>query len=491
MNISKTSLPESVIQPTFDRSKLSSRIVHLGFGAFHRAHQSLITNEMLDKTNSDWGICEINLFGGEDLIKQLREQDHMYAVMERGSDENKVKLIKSITESLHPALDGMEKCIEKMCEEQVSIVSMTITEKGYCASPSSGKLDFSNPMIQFDINNPRTPKTAIGLIVEALRIRKERGQKAFTVLACDNIQNNGKVAKTVILEYARQLDTKLYQWINDNVTFPCTMVDRIVPAATEETLTEIANALEVNDPCSIACEPFLQWVIEDDFVDGRPDWNVVDGVTFVEDVVPYEEMKLRMLNGTHSLLAYLGYLAGYEHISDTMTNDDFRKLARHFMLEVQAPTLNMPEGTDLVEYADLLIDRFTNPSLKHQTWQIAMDGSQKLPQRWVESIRFHIANGGDLSVLSVAVAAWIRYISGVDEKTDPIDVRDPMKKIFEMLFTRRGIKVEVVKPILGLTAIFGEDIIENSEFVEQVEMSFNQLRNIRAKNVASVVARSL
>lgn len=386
-------------QPEYLRSQLKSRIVHLGFGAFHRAHQALFTNEMLEKTQSDWGICEINLFGGEALIEQLRIQDHLYTVAEKGAEKTNVKLIGAVNESLHPELDGKEAVINKMVEEQVAIVSMTITEKGYCADPATGRLDKNNALIQHDLSNPHSPSSAIGYIVEALRIRREKGVKPFTVMSCDNVQENGHVARAAILDFANLLDQELAGWIEANVTFPCTMVDRIVPAATEETLAEIAQLVGHEDPCGIACEPFRQWVIEDKFVNGRPEWDLA-GAEFVQDVVPFEEMKLRMLNGSHSFLAYLGYLGGYAHISDTMTNTDYRKAAFDMMIKAQAPTLSMPAGTDLEAYATLLIERFSNPSLKHQTWQIAMDGSQKIAQRMGGSLRHHIENGTDYKWLA-------------------------------------------------------------------------------------------
>ncbi|KYN79805.1 D-mannonate oxidoreductase [Vibrio cidicii] len=458
-------------QPTYSRSQLKSRIVHLGFGAFHRAHQALFTNEMLEKTGSDWGICEINLFGGEDLITQLRAQDHLYTVAEKGAKSTEVKLIGAVTESLHPALDGKEAVLNKMVEEQVAIVSMTITEKGYCADPATGRLDKTNALIQQDLETPHSPSSAIGYIVEALRLRKQAGLKPFTVMSCDNVQENGHVARAAILDFAYLIDTDLAGWIEANVTFPCTMVDRIVPAATPETLKEIAHLVGHEDPCGIACEPFRQWVIEDNFVNGRPAWNVA-GAEFVTDVVPFEEMKLRMLNGSHSFLAYLGYLGGYEHISDTMTNDNYRKAALDMMLKAQAPTLSMPEGTDLTAYAKLLIERFTNPSLKHQTWQIAMDGSQKIPQRMGGSLRFHLANHSDYRWLAMGIAGWMRYIAGVDEKGQEIDVRDPMSDKFKAIFTQHGIESGAVKELLAIESIFGTDLIQNENFVKEVTKAF-------------------
>ncbi|PSU35840.1 fructuronate reductase [Photobacterium lutimaris] len=470
-NIANSNVNTHVIRPNYDRSTLKSRIVHLGFGAFHRAHQALFTNEMLEKTGSDWGICEINLFGGEELITQLREQEHLYTVAEKGASETIVKMIGSVTESLHPNFDGQRAVLEKMAEEQVAIVSMTITEKGYCADPATGRLDKNNSLIKADLENPREPKSAIGYIVEALRIRRELGLKPFTVMSCDNVQENGHVARAAVLDFANLVDQELAGWIEANVTFPCTMVDRIVPAATPETLAEITERVGVADPCGIACEPFRQWVIEDNFVNGRPEWDVA-GAEFVTDVVPFEEMKLRMLNGSHSFLAYLGYLGGYQHISDTMTNESYRKAAFDMMMLAQAPTLTMPEGTDLDAYAKLLIERFTNPSLKHQTWQIAMDGSQKIPQRMGGSLRHHLAAGSDYKWLAMGIAGWMIYISGVDEKANPIDVRDPMVEQFKAIYQEHGINTSVVKAILGIEAIFGTDLIKNNEIVEAVTKAY-------------------
>ena len=342
MSIATSPLKANVIQSKVDQATLQSRIVHLGFGAFHRAHQALYTNEMLEITKSNWGICEVNLFSGKELIEQLRLQEHRYLVAEKGAQETVIKVVASVKESMHPDLDGKQAIIEKMAEAQVAIVSLTITEKGYCADHSTGQLDEANPLIQYDLNNPREPNSAVGYIVEALRLRRERTLPAFTVMSCDNVQENGHIAKAAVLGFARLLNTELAQWIESNVSFPCTMVDRIVPAATAETLAEIAELAGVEDPCAIACEPFRQWVIEDNFVQGRPDWNVV-GAEFVKDVVPFEEMKLRMLNGSHSFLAYLGYLGGYQHISDTMTNPDYRKAALDMMLKAQAVTLSMQQ----------------------------------------------------------------------------------------------------------------------------------------------------
>ncbi|EHD1173393.1 fructuronate reductase [Escherichia coli] len=480
-----------VARPSWDHSRLESRIVHLGCGAFHRAHQALYTHHLLESTDSDWGICEVNLMPGNDrvLIENLKKQQLLYTVAEKGAESTELKIIGSMKEALHPEIDGCEGILNAMARPQTAIVSLTVTEKGYCADAASGQLDLNNPLIKHDLENPTAPKSAIGYIVEALRLRREKGLKAFTVMSCDNVRENGHVAKVAVLGLAQARDPQLAAWIEENVTFPCTMVDRIVPAATPETLQEIADQLGVYDPCAIACEPFRQWVIEDNFVNGRPDWDKV-GAQFVADVVPFEMMKLRMLNGSHSFLAYLGYLGGYETIADTMTNPAYRKAAFALMMQEQAPTLSMPEGTDLNAYATLLIERFSNPSLRHRTWQIAMDGSQKLPQRLLDPVRLHLQNGGSWRLLdpvrlhlqnggswrhlALGVAGWMRYTQGVDEQGNAIDVVDPMLAEFQKINAQyQG--ADRVKALLGLSGIFADDLPQNADFVGAVTAAYQQL----------------
>ncbi len=478
--IATHALPASVTTPRYQRSKIKPKMIHLGFGAFHRAHQALYTDELLSKNDSDWGYCEVNLFGGEQLIQQLRQQNHLYTVMEKGADKTTAHVVGSVCQSLHPNLDGAQGILLEMADPIVNIVSMTITEKGYCIDPITGQLDTDNELIKHDLAQPSEPKSAIGYIVEALRLRRQHGIAPFTVMSCDNLQENGRVAKAAVLGFARLMNNDLADWISANVTFPCTMVDRIVPAATQETLQDIQQLLGVADPCGIACEPFRQWVIEDNFVAGRPDWDLV-GAQFVEDVVPYEEMKLRMLNGSHSFLAYLGYLGGYEHISDTMADAGFRKAALDMMLKTQAPSLTMPEGTDLQAYASLLIERYSNPALKHRTWQIAMDGSQKIPQRLGGSLQFHLEHGTDFKWLAAGIAGWMVYVSGKDEQGNSIEVSDPMAAMLKEVCDAHGKDISVVPALLCIETIFPTQIGRHPKVIEAVTTAYQSLIDHGAK----------
>ncbi|WP_437616064.1 fructuronate reductase [Erwinia sp. V71] len=465
-----------VARPQWDSARLQPRIVHLGCGAFHRAHQALYTHHLLEISDSDWGICEVNLrsASSRQLMENLRHQQLLYTVAEKGAQHTELKIIGSITEALHPALDGCNGILQALTREQTAIVSLTITEKGYCTDAASGQLDLTNTLIQHDLVHPGEPQSAIGYLVEALRLRREQNLPPFTVLSCDNLRDNGHVARAAVLGLAGQRDPALAEWIASHVTFPCTMVDRIVPAATEETLQQIAAQLGVYDPCALACESFRQWVIEDNFVNGRPEWDRA-GAQFVADVAPFEMMKLRMLNGSHSFLAYLGYLGGYQTIADTMSHPAYRQAALTLMLNEQATTLTMPAGTDLQDYARLLIERFSNPALHHRTWQIAMDGSQKLPQRMLDSIRHHLAHGSDWRHLALGVAGWMRYVLAVDEQGNAIEVVDPLLAQLQDINQRYPAGDARVTALLTISAIFGTDLPANASFVATVQQAYQQL----------------
>ncbi|MHB9591624.1 mannitol dehydrogenase family protein [Enterobacter mori] len=477
--IASTSLPARVQQPRYDRQQLRSRIVHFGFGAFHRAHQALLTNRVLNEKGGDWGICEISLFSGDVLMSQLRAQDHLFTVLEKGAEGNQAIVVGAVHECLNAKLDSLAAIIEKFCEPQVAIVSLTITEKGYCIDPATGKLDMHNTRILHDLENPTEPHSAPGILVEALHRRRERGLPPFTVLSCDNIPDNGHVVKNAVLGMAQKRSAELAGWIDAHVSFPGTMVDRIVPAATETSLAEITQELGVEDPCAISSEPFIQWVVEDNFVAGRPEWEAA-GVQMVKDVLPWEQMKLRMLNGSHSFLAYLGYLAGYAHINECMEDASFREAARRVMLNEQAPTLRITD-VDLTAYADSLIDRFANPALQHRTWQIAMDGSQKLPQRMLDGIRVHLERNSAWPLLALGVAGWIRYVSGTDERGDAIDVRDPLSDKIQSI-VKASSEAERVNALLTLSEVFGQDLPHNSVFVDAVNEAYQRLTRFGARH---------
>lgn len=465
--------------PQYDRDNLNARMVHLGFGAFHRAHQAVYTDILAAEHGSDWGYCEVNLIGGEQQIADLKAQDTLYSVAEMSADAWTARVVGVVKNALHAQVDGLETVLAALCEPQVAIVSLTITEKGYCHAPATGQLMLDHPLIAADLQNPHQPKSAPGVVVEALARRKAAGLPAFSVMSCDNMPENGHVMRNVTRAYAAAVDRELAEWIDAHVTFPSTMVDRIVPAVTPDTLDKIERITGVRDPAGVACEPFRQWVIEDNFVAGRPAWEKA-GAELVKDVVPFEEMKLRMLNGSHSFLAYLGYLAGYTHINDCMEDENYRRAARALMLDEQAPTLKV-KGVDLAGYADQLIARYSNPALQHRTWQIAMDGSQKLPQRMLDSVRWHRVHQNAFPLLALGIAGWMRYVGGVDERGNPIEVCDPLLSVIQAAVKGSEEGAQRVTALLGIKAIFGEELPQDAVFVEAVMQAYQTLVEKGAK----------
>jgi fructuronate reductase len=464
-------LPADVQRPAYDRQQLKTRMVHIGFGAFHRAHQALASDKLAAQ-GSDWGYCEVNLNSGE-LIQALRQQDLLYTLTEMADSSLHTRVIGVVTQALHGKGDGIEAVIEAMSQPDVAIVSMTVTEKGYCYMPSSGKLNPDHPDIVHDLAHPQAPRSLPGLILAAIIRRRERHLPPFSVMSCDNMPENGHVTRNVITQLAERHSPDLADYIHTHITFPSTMVDRIVPAMTDAAFETLAARLGSHDPVAVEAEPFFQWVIEDNFVNGRPAWEHA-GAELVSDVLPFEEMKLRMLNGSHSFLAYLGFLAGYEHISDCMADASYRQAARALMLQDQAPTLRT-KGVDLEAYADSLIARYENLAIKHRTYQIATDGTQKLPQRLLDSVRWHLRNGTSCDFLLLGVAGWMRYVSGVDEQGLAIEIRDPLKDQLANIVANSEEGAARVQALLGLQAVFGDDLRQQTAFVTRLTELYQQL----------------
>lgn len=474
-------MPEGVMRPSYARVKLGVGIVHLGIGAFHRAHQALYTDDALAHSGGDWLITGVSL-RSPSVRDALNPQDGLYTVNERGTDGDSLRVIGSVRDVL-VAPENPDEVLARMCGPGVKIVTLTVTEKGYLRDPATGKLLVDHEDVRFDLANAQRPRTALGFIVEALRQRRANGTQSFTVMSCDNLPANGKACRQVVVEFARALNEEFGAWIEANVAFPSTMVDRIVPAVTPDDRRRVENAIMVSDEGCVVAEPFRQWVIEDDFSAGRPAWELV-GADLVEDVEPYEYMKLRLLNAAHSALAYLGYLGGYETIDETMTNPDYVAFARAVMEEAR-PTLRVPQSVDVDAYMNNLIGRFSNPNIKHRTWQIAMDGSQKLPQRLLATVRERLAKGQDVQALALAVAGWVRYIAGTDENGHPIEVSDPLAVSLRCLADAAcGNPEAMVKQLASVGEVFGKDLPEDDRFMSVVAA---HLRALYAKGAQQTV----
>jgi fructuronate reductase len=482
-NQTLTDLPSGIARPAYDRSAVATGIVHLGIGAFQRAHQAMYTEAALAAGDLRWGIVGASLRSPA-VRDQLKPQDGLYTLAVRGAEGEKLQVIGAITDVL-VAPEDPAALLRALTAPSVGIVTLTVTEKGYCYDPATTVLDEAHPDIMHDLGHPAQPRTVPGFLVEALRLRRDANVMPFAVLCCDNLPHNGRTVGAIVARFATLRDPALGLFIRNEIAFPSTMVDRITPATTDDDRSAISARLGLEDAAPVVTEPFSQWVIEDRFPRGRPDWSIA-GAEFVTDVAPYENMKLRLLNGAHSTLAYLGYLAGYETVADTMKDANYRRLVDGLMDDA-ATTLRMPRGADVAAYKRALIERFDNPALKHRTWQICMDGSQKLPQRLLGSIRDRLAAGAPIDRLAMGVAGWMRYVTGTDEKGQAIDVRDPLSARLRAISDQAGLVANRLAPaLLDVREIFG-DLGADERFRAPVTQA---LANIIATGAKAAVAET-
>ncbi|MDQ6620801.1 MAG: mannitol dehydrogenase family protein [Pseudomonadota bacterium] len=450
-----------IARPTYDLRQVRIGIVHLGLGAFHRAHQAEIVDTMLAR-DPQWGICGVSLKTptSKDL---LAPQDGLYTFLKKSAQGTSARVIGSVRELMFLGSDRAA-LMARFADPGVRIVSLTVTEKGYCHDPATGQLNLAHPEIVHDLAHPDRAISAPGLLVAGLAARRAARGGGITVLCCDNLPHNGRIVEAIVLAFARAHDASLAQWISTHVTFPCTMVDRIVPATTERDIDEASALIGMRDNAPVVCEPYFQWVMEDRFAGGRPSWEDA-GVQFADDVVPFERMKLRFLNGSHSTLAYLGYLAGHEYIWQACSDPDLGLLVERLMAEEIAPTVPPPPGIDLTDYRNQLLTRFRNPVLPHRTQQIAMDGSQKLPQRLLDTVRERLSSEQSIAHLALAIAGWIRYATGVDEKGNAINVADPLSAQFKEITLRaQGDIPRLASGFLALTPVFGDELGKHLRF---------------------------
>jgi mannitol 2-dehydrogenase len=422
------SLDPSVAVPQYDRGAVRAGIVHLGVGAFHRAHQALYLDRLMNAGKAlDWGICGVGVLPGDSRMRDaLAAQDCLYTLVEKSPDGSQsARVIGSIVEYLL-APDDPEAVIEKMAGEEIRIVSLTVTEGGYNFNAVTGEFQADDPAVAHDLAAGAKPSTSFGLVVEALARRRERGVPPFTVLSCDNIQGNGDAARRSFTTFARLRDAELGEWVEEHVRFPNCMVDRITPVTTDDDRAALAERFGVEDRWPVVCEPFSQWVLEDHFGDGRPPYEEA-GVQVVDDVEPYELMKLRLLNASHQALCYLGYLAGYRLVHDVCQDQLFADFLLAYMDREATPTLQPVPGIDLDVYKRQLIERFSNPQVRDTVARLCAESSDRIPKWLLPVIRHNLKTDGEIDHAVLVVAAWARYAEGVDEEGRPIEVVDRLK----------------------------------------------------------------
>ena len=457
---------------------LTPGIVHIGTGAFFRAHLALYTDEAMKLSGENhWGIIAASLFHGEELAEQFKQHGRQYRVLEIAPDGSKqCKTVDTVLDIL-PVRDNRKPLIEWMSREQIKIVSLTITEKGYCLNQATGELELDHPLIKHDIENPDHPQSAIGILAAALKQRHANKLKPFAILSCDNLPDNGLRLRKALLGFIEKTMPELTQWFEAEVKTPCSMVDRIVPAVTDEALQQVKEASGIYDPCAVVTEQFRQWIIEDQ-LDESPAWHTLPGVQLVKEAKPYETMKLRMLNGSHSLIAYLGTLAGYSTVADAVNNKHLVKFLRHYMLEEAASTLS-PLDIDLEQYAEDLLCRFANQSLQHKTIQIATDGSQKIPQRWLQGLALLIQKSQPYTCTLTGIAAWFRFLSGKNDSGQSFNIEDPLADEFAQCIRQNNSNSgQLIHSLLSNQKVFQPSLSDNQRLIDQLDKTFEDLSNM-------------
>lgn len=423
-NATWAALPGSIVRPTYDRSAVGVGIIHFGVGAFHRAHQAVYTDDVLETGDLRWGIGGVAL-RRPDMRNTLSPQDGLYTLAVRHHDgTERLRIVGSIKRMLF-APDSPARIVEALALPSVAIVSLTVTEKGYCRNPLTGELDAGHPDIVHDLASPYSPRSAVGLLAAATAARRMRGLKPLTLLSCDNLNGNGRALRKVLSAYLQLVFPGMVSYSEDMVACPNTVVDRIVPEASDSDRQRVTRALGVVDQAPVITEEYTQWVIEDRFSAERPAWEAV-GARLVADTRPFETLKLRLINGTHSAIAYLGYLGGYETIAEALGDGSILRFARRLMEDTAVTLGQSPAGIDVDDYGASILGRFASRGLRHPTRQVAMDGSQKLPERLLATAYDRLSRGLDADRHALVVAAWMRYVAGTDEQGRPIDVRDPL-----------------------------------------------------------------
>src|SRR5215203_4232694 len=428
----------SVPVPSYDRSQVKVGIVHFGVGGFHRAHQAMYLDSLMEQGQAlDWGICGVGVMPFDLKVRDaLVPQDCLYTLVLKDSQgEWTPKVIGSIVSYLY-APDDPDAVIERMADPATRIVSLTVTEGGYNFHPVTGKFDADNPAVRADLAPGAVPTTTFGLITEALARRRERGIEPFTVMSCDNIQGNGRVAQEVFTAFARLRDPGLGEWIEANVRFPNSMVDRITPVTTDGDRAEIRDRFGVEDAWPVVCEPFTQWALEDRFNAGRPPFEDV-GVQVVPDVEPYELMKLRLLNASHQALCYFGFLAGYRLVHEVAQDRLFANFLLDYMNREATPTLPPVPGVDLDAYKRTLIERFSNGAVRDTVARLCAESSDRIPKFVLPAVKENLAAGRDVRLAAAVVASWARYAEGVDEQGQPIALVDRLADSLRAIAARQ------------------------------------------------------
>ena len=456
-------LPAAVRRPAYNRDLLKPSMAHIGVGAFHRCHQAEYTDDLLESEFDRWGVVGINVREPR-LTETLGRQGGLYTRLMRQDDRVETRVIGSIVKVVD-SQDDARPALDVLASPDIDVVTMTITEKGYCHSPATGELSLDHPDIVHDLAHPDAPKSVPGLILRALDLRRQSHGRPLTVLSCDNIPSNGAILGRVVNALADAQGKGLAAWIAGNAAFPSSMVDRIAPATAPEDLQAVASRFGYRDNAVVVCEPFRQWVIENSFAGRFPAWDRV-GASFVDDVTAFEHLKMRVLNGAQTTLCYLGVFAGHEHTCDDMLDPLLVHFVRRMLLEETLPTLDPVPGMDAQAYVEQSLERLRNTAIRHRNHQIATDGSQKIVQRLLMPALERLRRGQDAALLSVAVAGWMTYLVRASERFGRAWVADdPYAGRIAAIADRVGHDpTALASEIMGIDAIFDPELAANATF---------------------------
>ncbi|RNJ47290.1 D-mannonate oxidoreductase [Mesorhizobium erdmanii] len=467
-------LPAAVRTPGYDRTTLAPGMAHLGVGAFHRCHQAEYTDDLLARQFDRWGVVGINI-RPPTLADTLGRQSGLYTRLIRENSHIEARIIGSIVKVVDSQASA-GPALAVLSSRDIELVTMTVTEKGYCHIPSSGALDLGHPDIVHDLANPHAPRSVPGILARALELRRATHGRPLTLLSCDNIPANGVILETVVRSFAERRGNGLAEWIGANAAFPSAMVDRIAPAVTQHDLDSVEQWFGYCDAAVAVGEPFRQWVIEQKFAGRVPRWDMV-GATFVDDVTPFEHLKMRVLNGAQTTLATLGVLAGLEHTSDAIADPLLSAFIRRMLVEETLPTLMPVPGMDPSAYVEQSLGRLKNTAIRHRNHQIATDGSQKIVQRLLNPIRDRLRLGQTIGLLSVPVAGWMAYlIQASDRFGKRWPVSDPYAgKVAEIADATGRDAPALASAILAIDTIFDPGLAANAAFRAAVTSALGEL----------------
>lgn len=472
-NLTQLSL-HGVQIPRYDRSKSQAGIIHLGVGAFHRAHQAWYTEAVMNDFGGDWRIIGVSL-RRPDMRDKLQPQNYLYSMVTRHNDKTNCQVIGIFSDIL-VAPENPEAVINALANPDIHVVTLTITEKGYGLNAASGKLDLNHSEIFQDLSGDQPPVTALGFLALALARRKNLGLPGLTLISCDNLSDNGHKLKLGLLQFTSLQSPELSEWIELHCRFPNTMVDRIVPATTQDNVSELSKNFSYEDSAPVFTETFSQWVIENNFAGPVPPWDKV-GAQFIDDVSPFEALKLRTLNASHSLIAYLGCLTGKETVAAALQNTGIRIAVEGLMREEAQPGLKLPDSFSIENYQQALLDRFDNTALNHRCVQIAMDGSQKIPQRIIPILGAQLKSDGSIRYATLTIAVWLYFLRG--DSSIPIEDQNKSKLI---LLWRKDAS-HAIRSLLAMRDIFPKYIADDPRVLDGINYWLSIIESGRIKDV--------